>query len=172
MNVWQIIKREIKEIFIQDPRRIIFVFGAILLYLFLFGFLYGPGVVKHIPTLICDEDQSHLSRELIRNLEDNESLDIQQEVSSEEELQQALMNKEVYAAIQIPKNFSKDITQGHSTTVLYMVNGSNLVFANTTSLAVQDTVNECSDKLAAHYASLRLGMDESILKKRNHPRSL
>ncbi|WP_196592305.1 ABC transporter permease [Pectinatus frisingensis] len=163
MNLWQIIKRELYEIFLKDPRRIIFIFGAILIYLFLFGSLYEPGIVKHVPAIIYDEDQSHLSRKLIKNIDDSETFEIVQNASSEEAMLQALDNKEVYAAIQIPRDFSKNIALGHPATVLYMVNGANLVFANTTATAAQDIINNYSDNIAINYTSLRLGLSQDIL---------
>jgi ABC-2 type transport system permease protein len=169
MTLYQIIKREMREIFLQDPRRLIFVFGAVLLYLFLFGALYEPGVVKHIPALIYDEDQSHLSRELIQNLADSESFDFVCETSSQEEMAQLLGNKKAYMALLIPRDFSQQIAAGRSTTILYTVNGGNLVFANTTAISAQDIVNGFSDKIASRYAALRLNQDERLLEKKIAP---
>jgi ABC-2 type transport system permease protein len=163
MNLWQIIKRELNEIFLKDPRRIIFIFGAILIYLFLFGSLYEPGIVKHVPAVIYDEDQSRLSRNLIKSIDDSETFKIVQNASSEEAMLHTLADKEAYAAIQIPKDFSKNIAQGYPATVLYMVNGANLVFANTTATAAQDIINSYSDNIAINYTSLRLGLSQNIL---------
>ncbi|MBR1420058.1 MAG: hypothetical protein IJ575_03235 [Selenomonadaceae bacterium] len=61
---------------LKDPRRLIFIFGASIVYLFLFGMLYQPNIVQKIPTVIFDEDQSKLSREIIQNFSDSDAFEI------------------------------------------------------------------------------------------------
>src|SRR5690242_18860336 len=120
MNLFEIVKRELKQMFIEDRRRVNFIFGASLAYLFIFGLLYAPHVVKNVPIVICDEDQSSLSRELIQALDDSERLKIILETSSEEEMLESLKEKRAYAAIHIPHDFTQKVTAGRSSPVLLM----------------------------------------------------
>lgn len=167
--LWQCIKREIKGIIIIDPRRVIFLFGAVLIYFFLFSLLYENGVVKAVPTVICDQDQSAVSRQLVKRFSDHESFSIIQFVSTEEEMQEAIKQKKAYAAIQIPKDFAKKISRGESTTVLYMVNGANIIFANTTSSAGQDIIFHFSDQIAAKRGAMKLGINENQMQEKIAP---
>ena len=73
MQLWQIIKREFRQIFLEDPRRFVFLFGAAVGSLFIFGALYSPNIVKYIPLIVYDEEQSPLSRELIRDFDSSDS---------------------------------------------------------------------------------------------------
>ena len=70
MTWWQIFMQECTLLIKKDPRRIIFIIGAPIAYLFLFGLLYSPQIVNHIPIAICDEDQTPLSRAIIQQLSD------------------------------------------------------------------------------------------------------
>ena len=64
--------REIK-LTLADPRRLIFIFGAALAYLLLFKMLFAPNLVKNIPTIIFNDDNTKLSREFVRGFEDSDS---------------------------------------------------------------------------------------------------
>lgn len=169
MGMKQLLKRELWQIFVVDKRRAAFLFGAALAYFLIFGALYMPNIVKYIPLVICDEENSQLSRDLIRSFSDSDSFTIVGYTSSQEEMQESLREKEAYAAVQIPRDFSRKIKNGDTTPVLFMVNGSNIVITNIASSAAQDIVTAFSDRLASLNASLRLGADAKLLYGRIAP---
>ena len=76
MNIWQIFKREVHCMFIKDWRRANFIFGASIAYLVIFSLLYAPHVVQNVPLVICDEDQTQLSRSLVQAFADSERFQI------------------------------------------------------------------------------------------------
>mgnify|MGYP003585968926 FL=1 len=168
MGIRQIIQREFRQCR-KDGRRFVFLFGAALAYLLIFGVLYTPNIVKNIPCIIYDEEQSQLSRELVRNFEDSDSFSIVGYVDTQEKMQQALREKQAYAAIGIPRDFSKKIKTGGYSPFLFMVNGSNIILTNITSSAAQDIAAEFSNKLATRNAAMRLGANEELLAKRIAP---
>lgn len=138
MNWWQIVKREIRQMFITDRRRAIFLFGASLAYLILFSLLYSTHTIKTIPLVIYDEDQTQFSRALIQAFDDSERFQIVGYVSTQEDMEQSLHEKEVYAAVHIPKKFAQDAKSGRSSTVLLLANGSNILITNTVTTAAQE----------------------------------
>lgn len=168
MGIWQIIRREFRQC-LKDGRRFVFLFGAALAYLLIFGVLYTPNIVKNIPCIVYDEEQSQLSREFVRHFADSDSFSVVGYAATQEEMQQALREKQAYAAIGIPRDFSKKIKNGESSTLLFMVNGSNIILTNITSSAAQDIAAEFSNKLAARNAAMRLGANEEQLVKRIAP---
>ena len=166
MAIWKLIKRELSMIFIHDVRRGSFLFGAALAYLLIFGFLYYPGVVKDIPTILCDESQTALSRELVRHVYDSDSLSVVAEVSAEEDVRNAMRDGTACTAIVIPEDFSKDIRQGSSATVLVMMDGSNIITMGITTTAVQDILfHSFAPSVAARRSALETNGDEGVLKK-------
>ncbi len=158
---------EIKQTF-ADPRRLIFVFGASLAYLILFAMLYSPNIVKNIPTIIFDADNTKISREFLRGFDDSDGFAIIGYAACEEDMRRALIDKAALAAIEVPKNFSRDIAHG-SAEFLYMVNGSNIIVTSVTSSAAQNISADFSDKIAARRAATALGSNVNDLAKKISP---
>ena len=128
-------KKELVEIK-KDLRRPVFLFGAALAYLIVFGMLYIPNIVTAVPAVILDQENSAASRRLVQDFEASDSYDIKGYVTSEEEMRDWLREKTAVAAIEIPKDFSKKAKTGSYSTVLYLTNGSNIILTNITSSAV------------------------------------
>ena len=169
MSILSLIRRELANAFLHDARRAIFLFGAATAYLILFGILYYPGVVKEIPTVVCDEEHTAYSRLLIRQVDDDERLGLVRVVADEGEARDMLRQKEVYAAVIIPADFSHDILNGRSAKVLFMINGANIITTNIATTAGNDIVNTFHTRCAARQAALRTSGDEQMLKKRISP---
>lgn len=169
MSILSLIRRELANAFLHDARRAIFLFGAATAYLILFGILYYPGVVKEIPTVVCDEEHTAYSRLLIRQVDDDERLGLVRVVADEGEALDMLRQKEVYAAVIIPADFSHDILNGRSANVLFMLNGANIITTNIATTAGNDIVNTFNTRFAARQAALRTSGDEQMLKKRISP---
>ena len=149
MNWWLVIKRELRQIFIRDPRRVVFLFGSSLAYLVFFGMLYGTHVITAVPLVVCDEDQTSLSRGLVQAFEDSEKYRIVAHVATIEEMEALLQSKEAYAALNIPARFSRDVKTGLSSQVLVIANGSNIAVANTIVSSGQEILAAYSQKVAA-----------------------
>ena len=158
MGILSLIRRELANAFLHDARRAIFLFGAATAYLILFGILYYPGVVKEIPTVVCDEEHTAYSRLLTRQVDDDERLGLVRVVADEGEARDMLRQKEVYAAVIIPADFSHDI-----------LNGANIITTNIATTAGNDIVNTFNTRFAARQAALRTSGDEQMLKKRISP---
>ena len=169
MSILSLIRRELANAFLHDARRAIFLFGAATAYLILFGILYYPGVVKEIPTVVCDEEHTAYSRLLTRQVDDDERLGLVRVVADEGEARDMLRRKEVYAAVIIPADFSHDILNGRSAKVLFMLNGANIITTNIATTAGNDIVNTFNTRFAARQAALRTSCDEQMLKKRISP---
>lgn len=169
MGFIALIRRELANAFLHDARRAIFLFGAATAYLILFGILYYPGVVKEIPTVVCDEEHTAYSRLLTRQVDDDERLGLVRVVADEGEARDMLRRKEVYAAVIIPADFSHDILNGRSAKVLFMLNGANIITTNIATTAGNDIVNTFNTRNAARQAALRTSGDEQMLKKRISP---
>jgi ABC-2 type transport system permease protein len=102
-----------------------------------------------VPLVICDEDQSQLSRSLIQALSDSERLQLIGQPASEEELNAYLHEKKAYAAILIPHDFSQNVTAGRSSPVLLIADGSNLVITNTVTTTIQEVIISFSQPISA-----------------------
>lgn len=122
MSMYNLFRTELREIR-QDRRRPVFLFGAALAYLIVFGILYLPNIVTAVPCVVLDEENSVLSRRFVQDFEASDSYRIIAYVNTQEEMRQALREKHAIAAIDIPHDFSKKAKTGTYATVLYLVNG-------------------------------------------------
>lgn len=156
----------------HDLRRLVFLFGAAVAYLLVFGMLYQPNIITAVPTVIYDEDQTALSRQLVRDFESSDRYQIVAYASSQAEMQELLRQKKAYTALDIPVDFSKKAKTGSYATVLYLTNGANIILTNITSAGAQDILADFSNHLAAKQAALRYGADEQKLLKRLAPVSV
>lgn len=128
--------------FIKDRTAACFFIGIPIVYVLLFGILYVGNTVNYIPTIVYDEDQTALSRMVIQAFEDSERFQVIAYAGTQEELEQAMREKKTQAGISIPVNFSRDIKKGASAPLLFEVNGSNIIFANTAISAAQDLIGK------------------------------
>ena len=106
------------------------LFGVPIVYTLLFGFLYSVNVIKHIPLVVFDQDQTTVSHALIQAFADSERYEIVGQVVTQEELEQYMRTNAAMAAVVIPPRFSRDIKLSRATGLLIETNATNLMFAN------------------------------------------
>ena len=114
----------------SDPRLLAIVLFTPLAYTLLFGYLYLPKRVLHIPTWIIDEDHSALSRSLITAARNDEYFHVIRVGGTVEEFREATLNGSAYACLVIPKDFERDVKRAKSVRLLTLVEGGNMIIAN------------------------------------------
>lgn len=112
--------------------------GTPLMFTLLFGLIYDENVVNDIALTVYDEDQSSMSRMLIQAYGDNDRFHIVSYVSSEEEMKAEILEGRARAALEIPRDFSKEVRLGRGSDYLLMVNSANNMFGNATIAASQE----------------------------------
>ena len=117
---------------------VLLIFGVPLVFTLLFGAVYAQNTVKHIPMVIHDQDQSSMSRLLIQAYDDSERYVVQDYVSSQEEMEQALDDGEAILALEIPKDFARDVKAGNRAQTLLIVNSANNMFGNAALSSAQE----------------------------------
>ncbi|WP_352425736.1 ABC transporter permease [Aminomonas paucivorans] len=141
--------RETKILFLRDPRRAMFLFGASLAYLILFGVLYGPAQVRGIPLGVLDQDQSALSRSLTRAFGDSERFALCHQVGTEEEAERLLRERRVQAVLVIPPRFARNVKAGLSSPVMWIGDGSNIAAAGAGGMEAQEILEVLGADLGA-----------------------
>ncbi|HEY3817848.1 MAG TPA: ABC transporter permease [Polyangiaceae bacterium] len=92
--------------------------------LLLFGYAINTDV-RHIPTLVDDQDQTAESRDLGRRLEATGFYDLVGIVHGYDDIERALRSGEARAALVIPPRFAADISSGATAHVQLVVDGSD-----------------------------------------------
>ncbi len=123
-----------------------------VMQLLLFGYAINTDV-RHMPTVVYDQDRSSESRELARALEATRFYDVIGEVRDYHEAARALRSGRARVALVVPPDYAADLRRGRHTTVQLVVDGSD-------PQTVASATNTAAALVAARSASLvaaRLG---------------
>jgi ABC-2 type transport system permease protein len=125
-----VFRREAKRIAERKTLYLLSIVAPVLLFPF-FAYIYSSGVLRNIAVVICDGDNSDVSRMIIRSIESTSAFRIVDYAQSTDEIRDKFRKGEVQAAFYIPKNLERDLKEGKPSTVVVFNNVTNLVIANT-----------------------------------------
>jgi ABC-2 type transport system permease protein len=97
---------------------------APVIQVIIFGYVATTDIT-HVKTLVCDEDNSALSRDLAGRFAHTEYFDLAALTRRPDEIQRAFSNNRVQLAVRIPPRFGRDIAAGKQAPVQIIVDGSD-----------------------------------------------
>lgn len=114
----RVFRRELNR---MTSRRLYFGVCIILplFCIFFMSTIFGNGQMENIPVGVVDQDQTALSRELIRQVEAVPTFRVTHHYVDAEAARRATQAKEIYGYLVIPGQFEKDVTGGRSATLSY-----------------------------------------------------
>jgi len=118
----------------RDPMTLFFMFFPPLIEMIAFGYALDNDV-KHMATIILNEDRTVESRQLIDRFVNTQTFRVVGEVQSLEEMKSEMRKGRAYVGIQIPPTFTRDVRAGRPAQVQLLVDGSN----STTALQALNT---------------------------------
>lgn len=139
-KVSDIIKEEWMNIF-KDRRLFAMLILVPLLYSAMFAYLYSNHAVKEMSTVIFDQDNSQLSRQIVQSFDQSESFEITNLVYSEADIERALALGEAKVGIIIPSEFSTRLKHGEGPSVLTMIDGSNMLISNLAMRSANEVIS-------------------------------
>ena len=129
----QAIKAIIQKEFIhimRDKRTLMMIVMMPLVQLSIYGFAINTDV-KHIATVLHDEDQTALSRRLVTAFGQSAYFDIKFRTQSAQDTKQLLDRGKAKVGIHIPPNFTKDLMSGRGAKLQLLIDGTDSNPANT-----------------------------------------
>ena len=118
----------------RDPMTLFFMFFPPLIEMIAFGYALDNDV-KHMATIILNEDRTVESRQLIDRFVNTQTFRVVGEVQSLEKMKSEMRKGRAYVGIQIPPTFTRDVRAGRPAQVQLLVDGSN----STTALQALNT---------------------------------
>ncbi len=97
-----------------------------------------------IPTVVADLDQTELTRELIRAIDNDQTFSVTNVVTTEEQLQHLMTYEEAQVGFIIPKGLTVNAKLGKPTEILNLIDGSNMMISNTSVRAASSLVKTIS----------------------------
>jgi len=136
-RIYAVARKEFLHV-LRDKRTLIMILVMPLFQLLIYG--YGiDSDVKHISTVLYDEDQTYLSRRLVDAFVQSAYFNVVKKVDSQEQFRKMIDRGNALAGLHIPPNFSKDILAGRQGKLQMAIDGSDSTPANTamnTGLAI------------------------------------
>jgi ABC-2 type transport system permease protein len=109
---------------LRDPLTLFFMLFPPVVEMIAFGYALDTDV-KHMATLVLDEDRTTQSRELIDEFVNTQTFRIVGEVGSPQELTDAIRRGKAYVGIQIPPDFTRNLRAGRTARLQVIIDGSN-----------------------------------------------
>ncbi len=141
--IFAVMQKEITHIF-RDKILLMIALVAPFALMFLCGFLYIEGKVTALPAIVFDQDQSEMSRMIIRSFADSERFQIKTMAGSYPEVEKALQNETAYLAVVIPPDLQQNVKSGRAAEVGLIMNAGNLVVLNTAANAANQIIQTIS----------------------------
>lgn len=124
--------KEILRISRRELRRLLdrrsYLWGMVLVPLgitLFFVSLMNEGLPQPVPTAVVDLDNTDISRNLVRNLDTQQTIEITRHCNSYEEALAAVRSGEIFGFFYIPRDFARDAIAGKGPTLSYY---SNMTF--------------------------------------------
>jgi len=114
---------------LRDPLTLFFMLFPPLVEMIAFGYALDTDV-KHMATLVLDEDRTTESRALVDQFVNTQTFRVVGEVRSVTELADAIRRGKTYVGLQIPPGFTRDLRAGRTARVQVLINGSNSSIAS------------------------------------------
>jgi ABC-2 type transport system permease protein len=120
-----------------------------VMQLLLFGYAINTDV-RHIPTVVYDQDHSAASRDMARSLEATRFYDVIGEVRNYDEIERALRSGQAKVALVVPPRYGSDVVAGRPARMQLVVDGSD-------PQTVASAINTAASLVAARSSELSVG---------------
>ncbi|WP_261304481.1 ABC transporter permease [Paenibacillus andongensis] len=157
LQIGKLITEEWKHI-LKDRRLFLILFFVPILYTVLFGSIYLHHKVTEMATVVIDEDQSPLSRQIIQAFEQSETFQIKKEYHSEEDVKRALSTGEAKVGLIIPSNFEAKLKHGETLPLLTLIDGSNMMISNSATKGANEVITTFSMGYSQKKLQLKQGL--------------
>jgi len=121
-RTYSVARKELLHL-LRDPTTLFFALFFPLVELFMLGFAIDTNV-RHIRTVVYDQEDTQHSRELLRAFENSEDFRIIGRVYRDVDLSGAIVAGRARVGIKIPEDFSRRLEAGQAAQVLVLVDGS------------------------------------------------
>jgi ABC-2 type transport system permease protein len=115
-------------IVMRDPVTLFFMLFPPLVEMIAFGYALDNDV-KHMATVVLNEDRTVESRRLIDTFENTQTFRVVGEVHSVAELEAEIRRGHAYVGLHIPPNFTRDLRAGRPSAAELLIDGSSSTIA-------------------------------------------
>jgi ABC-2 type transport system permease protein len=119
---FSVARKEVLHI-LRDPGTLFFAIFIPILELFMLGYAIDMNV-RNIRTVVLDQARTQESAQLLKAFRNTDDFDFIAEVSSDQELREAIVSGKAHVGIKIPEDYSRKLLARESAQILIEVDGS------------------------------------------------
>ena len=127
LSIFQIWHREIGNI-IRDKGIMIFILFVPLAYPLLYSYVYTNELVREVPVAVVDENNSALSRDMLRKMDASPDLKIEAYCTNMDKAREMVRRHEVYGIIRIPESFTSELAHGNQVPIGLYCDMSSMLY--------------------------------------------
>jgi len=127
----QMLIKEFIQVF-RDKRTRFVLFGPPIIQMLIFGYA-ATFEIRHVPTVVLDQDHSQESRDLISRLSSTPYFDVQRQLTDQRQIPELIDQGKATVALQIHPGFAENLRKGQTAPLQVIVDGTN---SNTALIAV------------------------------------
>src|SRR5574344_796807 len=152
-------KREIKRIK-ENPIILIVLIAIPLFTCFLLWSTFKYGTPRNLPIGVLDEDNSNLSRQIIRLIDSTPSCEVKYKVTDINQGKQFIVEGKTYGLVVIPRDFKRDLLREVRPQLVYYYNNQMLLVGGIITKDVTTTIQTVMGHITAYiYASKGIPLD-------------
>lgn len=136
----------------KNPWDLSMVVWLPLITVLMIWWIFSQTQITDLPIGVMDQDNGPVANTAVRYLEASPTLTVRQLYYSDTEAQAAILQRDVYATVVIPENFSRNILSGKSAPLILRVNAQY----GTHSGIIQTSVQAVAGTLSAGVEIQRL----------------
>ncbi|MBQ9479304.1 MAG: ABC transporter permease, partial [Selenomonadaceae bacterium] len=136
-----------------------------LLYTMLFGGLFIQNALTDIPIVICNLDGGSYGRRIVRDLGDTPEVRVVEVNAAPTDLERRMIEMKSFGVVVIPKDFSRQLSTGGSTSIELIIDNTNRSVGSTVSKTLQTVLAPFNAELISTQlqSSARISMSSRIL---------
>jgi len=142
--------KEFIQVF-RDKRTRFVLFGPPIIQMLIFGYA-ATFEIRHVPTVVLDQDHSQESRELISRFSSSPYFDVRRQLTEQRQGPVLIDRGEATVALQIHPGFAQNLRKGETAPLQVIVDGTN---SNTALIAV-GYLNQIAARFALDYQRDRI----------------
>ncbi len=164
---FEVMIHELSKIFRFREVFAVLIIG-IVTYFFFYPLPYNNEEVRDVPIAVMDQDNTTMSRDLLRMIDASDSLKITEHIENLGEGKELLKARDVYGILVIPFNFEQNILQGHKEAAIFYGDASYVMIYSAASTAISTIVQKKNQTILVN-KQIQMGVDPSVAQGNSAP---
>lgn len=140
------VRKEFYHVF-RDPKTLLLLFGMPIAQIILFGFAL-TNEIKNSSIVVCDYSNDAATHRIINQLEASKNFEVQKQLLSHKQIEEAFKTGKIKLAIVFPSNFNEDLLHLNKAQVQVIADASDPNTANTLSSYATNIILDYQRELA------------------------